>query len=151
MNYTENYQLNQWEPTDRVLREDFNSDNAKLETALSEMAAQMAGFGNCRMAVGSYVGSGGKGPSSPVTLTFDFSPKFLFVRGENYATSLYGFSGWFLWCAGGDMAKPGMAGGSTSYPNVITANGNTISWYNGYDAGYQLNAAQQTYYYVALG
>ena len=33
-NYTTNYQLNQWEPTDQVLRTDFNADNAKLDAAL---------------------------------------------------------------------------------------------------------------------
>ena len=27
-NYTTNYKLNQWEPTDPVLRMDFNDDNA---------------------------------------------------------------------------------------------------------------------------
>ena len=33
-NYTTNYQLNQWEPTDQVLRTDFNADNAKIDAAL---------------------------------------------------------------------------------------------------------------------
>ncbi len=36
MNYTENYQLNQWEPADRVLRTDFNEDNRKIEEALQK-------------------------------------------------------------------------------------------------------------------
>ena len=35
MNYTENYQLNQWEPADRVLRTDFNEDNRKIDEALA--------------------------------------------------------------------------------------------------------------------
>lgn len=34
MNQTSRYKLNQWDPEDRILREDFNADNAKLETAL---------------------------------------------------------------------------------------------------------------------
>jgi len=33
-NFTPNYQLNQWEPEDQVLRVDFNADNAKLDAAL---------------------------------------------------------------------------------------------------------------------
>lgn len=41
MNYTENYQLNQWEKSDRVLMEDFNADNAKLDTALVVVQQQM--------------------------------------------------------------------------------------------------------------
>lgn len=34
MNYTEVYQLNQWEASDRILREDFNRDNANTEAGL---------------------------------------------------------------------------------------------------------------------
>ena len=36
-NYTENFDLCQWEPTDPVLRTDFNADNAKLEAALTAL------------------------------------------------------------------------------------------------------------------
>ena len=35
MNKTNRYQLNQWESTDRILREDFNRDNLNLENALT--------------------------------------------------------------------------------------------------------------------
>lgn len=38
MQHTTNYALSQWEPTDRILMQDFNSDNAKLEAALSALA-----------------------------------------------------------------------------------------------------------------
>ena len=34
MNTTQNYSLNQWEASDRVMRTDFNSDNAKIDAAL---------------------------------------------------------------------------------------------------------------------
>lgn len=34
-NHTTNYQLSQWEPEDKVLRTDFNADNAKIDTALA--------------------------------------------------------------------------------------------------------------------
>ena len=33
-NHTPNYALNQWERDDRVLMEDFNADNAKIDAAL---------------------------------------------------------------------------------------------------------------------
>jgi len=36
-NYTKNYNLCQWEPSDKVLREDFNADNAKLDAALAKI------------------------------------------------------------------------------------------------------------------
>ena len=35
MQKTQNFQLNQWEKTDRIMMEDFNSDNARLEAALN--------------------------------------------------------------------------------------------------------------------
>ena len=34
-NQTTNYQLNQWEATEQVLRTDFNADNAKVDAALA--------------------------------------------------------------------------------------------------------------------
>ena len=37
-NYTSNYQLNQWEKSDKVLMEDFNADNAKIDAALAGKA-----------------------------------------------------------------------------------------------------------------
>ena len=36
-NHTEKYELNQWLPTDPVIRTDFNEDNAKIEAALDEL------------------------------------------------------------------------------------------------------------------
>ncbi len=34
-NYTEHYQLSQWQPQDRVLRTEFNQDHAKLDGAIA--------------------------------------------------------------------------------------------------------------------
>ena len=41
-NYTTNYNLCQWEPTDAVQRVDFNTDNAKLDAALAAKAEAAA-------------------------------------------------------------------------------------------------------------
>ncbi len=41
-NYTSNYQLCQWEGTDKVLRTDFNGDNAKIDAALKANADAIA-------------------------------------------------------------------------------------------------------------
>ena len=38
--HTTQYQLNQWQAGDPVLREDFNSDNLKLENALAAMRTE---------------------------------------------------------------------------------------------------------------
>ena len=37
-NHTSNYNLNQWEPEDKVIRTDFNEDNQKVDTALKGLA-----------------------------------------------------------------------------------------------------------------
>ena len=38
LNQTANYQLCQWDPTDRILMEDFNTDNSKIDAALKAQA-----------------------------------------------------------------------------------------------------------------
>ena len=43
VDHTTNYQLSQWETTDRILMEDFNSDNAKIDAALAAHDAALAG------------------------------------------------------------------------------------------------------------
>ncbi len=35
MRQTANYQLSQWDESDRILREDFNSDNEKIDAAIA--------------------------------------------------------------------------------------------------------------------
>ena len=48
MHQTANFQLNQWEATDRILREDFNADNAKLDAALEANADAIAAEASAR-------------------------------------------------------------------------------------------------------
>ena len=66
MTKTTNYQLNQWDPTDRVLRTDFNSDNQKIDAALGEMPKIIAG---------SYTGDG----AASRVISLGFTPKAVFV------------------------------------------------------------------------
>ena len=42
MNHTPNYNLSQWDAEDKVLRTDFNADNAKIDAALSGLASGRA-------------------------------------------------------------------------------------------------------------
>lgn len=39
MNQTTNYQLSQWDGEDRILRENFNADNVKIDAALAALVA----------------------------------------------------------------------------------------------------------------
>ena len=40
---TGRYRLNQWQPEDKVLREEFNGDNSKVDAALADQVAEKAG------------------------------------------------------------------------------------------------------------
>ena len=39
MQHTQNYQLSRWEKDDRIMMEDFNADNEKIDAALAAKAA----------------------------------------------------------------------------------------------------------------
>ena len=53
MKQTQNYQLNQWDKTDRIKMEDFNGDNEKIDAALNGLKALC----NCRVYSATYVGT----------------------------------------------------------------------------------------------
>ena len=71
MNQTPNYQLNQWEQTDRIQMEDFNADNAKIEAALSGLP---------KIVSGTYVGTSS---TTPTTISLGFYPTAVLIVGGN--------------------------------------------------------------------
>ncbi len=82
LNQTANYGLSQWEATDRILMEDFNSDNSKIDAALVNLAAQAAGFGNCQIYRTTYTGTGTAGENNPNTLSFPNIPVLVMIAGS---------------------------------------------------------------------
>ena len=139
MQKTANYQLNQWEDSDRVRRSDFNADNAKLDSALAALAAASPNF-----VVGTYVGTGTYGSSNPNTLTFSFKPKLaiIFTSEIQYGKLLL---------------APYNTGQKMLY--LIDSNnrvyaqwsGNTLTWsVLENSAEGQLNSSGMTYYYIAF-
>ena len=66
MTKTEHYQLNQWDASDYVRREDFNADNAKIDAALGEKS---------RVVSGTYLGDG----NNSKTISLDFTPRAVLV------------------------------------------------------------------------
>ena len=91
-NYTTNYQLNQWEAADQVLRTDFNQDNQKIDAALAGLAAKntelegavaaaVAGAGNCQMELFTYTGTGAYGTENPTRVQFSHLPEFFLIGG----------------------------------------------------------------------
>ena len=140
---TQNYQLNQWAAEDRVIREEFNGDNAKIETALSQLKSSVL-----QTAVGSYVGNGLCGIENPNHLEFDFAPKLVVLVVNTYSTLKTGT----VLVAGQTIS----AGIGTSYSSgsclnlTVTWAGNGVTWYAG-DEERQLNKADTTYFYFAIG
>ena len=143
MEQTANYGLNQWDAGDRIMREDFNADNAKVDQALGALAATVAGCGNCNVVYGSYVGTGTYQSANPCTLTFDGQPLMVVI------------------CANDDsFNRVIMMRGSGFYftdPNYVNSKGhvtwneNSVSWYcSGGGPNYQMNTKNTTYFYIAL-
>ena len=133
MNYTEYYQLPQWEKTDRVLMEDFNKAMATME-------------GMPKMVFGSYLGDGKYGAAHPNVLTFPFPPKFLVVFPSTGGSQLLCLRD----AAGGNTASNGHSYGDVA----LTWDENTVRWHtinSGSDASYQLNHSNVQYMYLALG
>ena len=79
-NYTENFDLCQWEPTDPVQRVEFNADNAKLEAALSAR--------NCQIYTLTYIGNG----TNCRSFTYPHKPMIVFVLGGDitFMCAIYG-------------------------------------------------------------
>ena len=163
-NQTTNYQLNQWEATDQVLRTDFNADNDKIDAALAakaevasltalsetvsdlsstvaEHAAALDACGNCKIWTTTYVGTSQTGASHPCSVTFPEMPMLVFI---------------LRWDGLGMVLIPGyeknqMKWGGNFINLFVSWQGNTLSWYcTQSDATYQLNTVGTTYHVFAL-
>ena len=140
-NYTEHYQLHQWEPEDPFLRTDFNEDLQKIDVAI-------AGQGDCKIVYGTYIGTGGYGPDSPCVLDFAESlgqaPSLLIVR------SSVGVSKQIIALKG--MESTYVSPNNTYSNEVIhlTWTDTDVSWYLEKNASLQLNDVGKSYFYAAF-
>ena len=92
-NFTENYQLSQWEAADKVQRADFNSDNAKIDAAIkaqadaraalaatvAENVTRLSKLEKLKIETFTYTGNGQEGASHPTVLTFSRQPLFFLI------------------------------------------------------------------------
>ena len=85
-NQTPNYALSQWERTDKVLMEDFNADNAKIDAALKSK-------GDCYMIAKAYGGTGDSGTSAPSQMGFTRQPRFVIIADRSNGKYLFYFDG----------------------------------------------------------
>ena len=109
-NYTTNYDLCQWEPTDAVQRVEFNQDNAKVDAALNSLAQSR----NCMVWTGSYTGN----DADTKTLTFPHQPYFVLIMGHYIQTLLMPHA---------THMHPRISGGSM-YPMVATWGEKTVTF-----------------------
>lgn len=141
MNKTTHYQLNRWGKSDRIMMDDFNSDNETIDAALAAIAQTAASAGNCRIVYGSYVGTGTAGAyGGQNTLSFDGMPLALFVAQDYHFFAIRGTYSTMAY------NQPGQQDAIES----LTWGENTVSWSNSESAFKQLNTSGTTYYYVAL-
>ena len=172
MTKTTNYQLNQWEKSDRILMDDFNDMTATLDAALkanadaaqalqsgkadaqtvSALAKNLGTAGhNCRVAFGSYVGDGNVGQAAPTTLASPFYPVLVLMQrvisGNN---SIANPSVFVRTNDKGTNAADKSTMDSLLY---LTRADDSVSWYS-YNTGgayAQLNTNGTTYLYIILG
>ena len=154
MTYTQNYQLPQWVKSDRIMMDDFNDANSKIDTALHGLrtdvdahetanTAAHAAFGNCRAAAGAYTGQGRATDGQPNTLTFPAKPMLVVVvpqyrEGSNDRMIMVRDAIWTFT----------YADNRSSYNSVVWE-GNSVSWSSSND-NYQFDKTDVTYSYVAL-
>ena len=140
MNHTSNYNLNQWEPDDKIQRTDFNADNVKIDAALGTLAARLSTRGNCRVVTGQYTGTGTFGEGNAKIFAFDKPIALLGV-----ATS-YGIIFTAPGCDGAFCLCKGM---STLYSATWDGRKRVV-FSSPASASSQLNHLGTSYFYFAL-
>lgn len=165
-NHTQNYQLNQWEPEDQVLRTDFNEDNAKIDAAvkavdvrvdglaqskadqsaleavkqtLSQHAAELAGLGNCQIEIITYTGQGSYGAENPTRINFPSGRPLFFVA---FGAGVIGV---------GTRLESSLLTANDTGTLTLTGSwsGNQFSFYTSHTVR-QMNSINRTYYVVAF-
>ena len=121
-----------------------------LDAGLASLTAALGSGGHtCRIAHGSYNGTGQFGESHKNSLSFDFTPVAVFV-GAMENTPDTAFPGALF--RGMNQGHSDYSYSDGSYSRLhLTWQAQGVSWYSTNDEYHQMNASGYTYYYVALG
>ena len=171
MKKTDNYSLPQWEKQDFIKMEDFNDAFGKTDAALkanadaaatglraetaarSEAVAALsknlgAAGHNCRIAFGSYTGTGSTGAANPNTLQFDFYPVLVLVapvKPDGYTKNP-------MVLTRGRSVAATYPDGASKWELTVSWTDSSVSWYSSEnDTGYQHNRSGSAYLYAMLG
>ena len=153
MNKTPNYQLNQWSRDDRVLMDDFNADNARLDTALAGLARSKADLSalavKTEIAAGTYTGDG----TAERVIRLGFTPKAVYVCEASGVTYTTGNSGYGY---RGGLALPGAPAAHGKYLIVEIVSGGFKVFYGEEKLSavssnyYTSNASGLVFHYIAF-
>lgn len=148
MEQTTNYQLSQWDEKDRILREDFNADNAKTEQALAEQAESLAALaaqtGNCEMTFLTYTGTGSYNGTA-TRIAFPARPDAYIIAGD--CTLLFGQGNSSTAILSADDAKYSECFVSEQ---SVTWSENTLLINDSVNARYQMNTKGKSYWVLAF-
>ena len=170
MDKTANYNLPQWVGTDPIRMKPFNDAFDGIDKALkanadaaqalqsgkadaqtvSALAKNLGAAGhNCRIAVGSYTGTGSAGASHPTGVTCPFYPVIVFVAPANEASVTNNPSVFVRPNASGTSSPEG----TTSTFLRVTWSDSSVSWYEpgGTKGLGQFNGSSYTYLYAVIG
>lgn len=145
MQQTEHFKLNQYELTDRILMEKFNSDNAKIDAALKAHAdaiataqTALALCGNCRVVTTSYTGTGNTGAANAKTLTFEKPPLAVLIFGKEIGMT----------APGTDVKAIRVNAIGTNTTTTWAADKKSVSWHHTDNEAIMLNSEGYTYHVV---
>ena len=132
--FTKQYGLHQWEAEDSFLRTDFNEDNAKIETALTELETQISA--KCEVVFGTYTGDG----AATRNIDLGFAPKAVILdTAQGFRSDGHTYSGY------GGIALQGHPIHTKSL--VLTDTGFTLTVSG---SNYLSNVSNQKYHYIAF-
>ena len=149
-NQTSNYQLSQWERSDKIQMEDFNADNAKIDAALKAQAATCASLqtllnkkGNCSVGAFTYTGTGGYGPDNPTQVQFPKVPAAFIIYGDELMIGRGGVSS--------AIRSYSISSGGTGVSGIgVSWSGSTARFWNSQFPRRQLNSQNVTYSVIAF-
>lgn len=174
-NHTSNYNLNQWEPEDKVIRTEFNEDNQKIDGALNGLATQIStkadqsGLDTLaatvakkanqsaldavaatipKIAVGTYTGTGGQ----KRTIQIGFTPKAVFVN--SFFGGVYDYYEGRNYCGGLAVTGGPVKWDNTVYEDTVlevVSGGFRVSNTSQYGNNSKTNASGVVYHYLAIG
>ena len=154
MQQTNQYKLNLIESGDSFSPQPINENTELLDETLSELGQTVdyLNQNHLKISVGSYVGNGKNGASTPNTLTFPFTPKIVFIVADAQGCMFGGTIFLYGQTQSTNLGNSVNSSGSAYVPRVtLTWTENSVTWYSTYFAEVQMNVSDVTYRYLAIG